>query len=329
MKRKNNESIEEVVSKIILNDPEGTNVDYKWNFYNLDIEGGKSEFIKDIAAFANCIEVGDKFIIFGVKEKNGYPEKFQNISNEYDDSRLQETLHSYIEPKIRFELKKFSFNENLLYYLRIFNNENKPYLFKKKIAIFEEGDGVIRIGTKTGRLQRSDYDYIYLHRNKPKDRKNDLKINIVTGHSDDENIKATGFKCLDVNISNLSNQSLLVEFEMKIYKTDCITFFTEDYLNNKIDELFKPKSFMNHFSIQPLRIDINFIENEDSIIISKNINTKVSISQKETLRFIFEKYLFFDLNRESCTIQGEVIFRSDSFTSGPLVKKFKQKIEKK
>ncbi len=324
--RKNKESREEIIIKIIQNDPEGTNVDYKWKFYDLNNEWGKSEFIKDIAAFANCIESGDKFIIFGVKEKYGYPDQFQSLNIEWDDSKLQEILHSHIEPKIRFELKKISFKDNLIYYIRIFNNENKPYLFKKKIANFEEGDGVIRIGTKTGRLQRSDYDYIYLHRNKPGDRKRDLKIEIVTDYSDDENIKAFGLKCLDVNVSNLSNQSLIVEYEIKIFKSDCITFFTEDCINEIIDNLSKPKSFLSHFSPRISRFDINFVENKDYFIISKSVNSKVSISQKETFKFIFGKYLFFDLKEETCKVHGEIIFRSDSFTKGPFVKKFKYKI---
>jgi hypothetical protein len=92
--------------------------------------------------------------------------------------------------------------------------------------------------------------------------------------------------------------------------------------------LSKPKSFLSHFSPQLLRFDINYLEKEDSIIISKSINSQVSISQKETFHFIFGKYLFFDLVEETCTINGEIILRSDSFVDGPLIKKFQHKIEK-
>lgn len=314
--------MEKVIIKIIQNDPEGTNVDYKWQFYELAKEEGKSEFIKDVVAFANCLEEGDKYIIFGVKEKNGYPEKFQNITLKNDDSQLQEIIQSYIEPKIRFEIKKILYNGYLLAYIRIYNNRNRPYLFKKRILKFEEGDGIIRNGTKTNRITRSDYDHIYLNKNKIKDRKKDLKIEFVTGYSNDEQIKILGLRCIDVSIENRSNQSIELEYEMKIFKSDCITYFNEDFIRRKINEISQNKSFFKSLSIIPSRFEYSYNETNDLISLSRSINPKIFLSQKEKFEFIFGKYLFFDLNEGTCKIKGEIIFRSDDFTEGPLIKKF-------
>lgn len=315
------------IIKIIDNYPEGSTIDYKWKFYDLNNDGGKSEFLKDVTSFANNLENDDKYIIFGVKEKNGYPEEFQEVFIDSDDSSLQQIIQTYIEPKVRLEIKKFLYNKLNLFFLRIFKNENRPYLFKKNILNYKIGDGFIRSGSSTHRLQRSDFDQIYLHKLKPKDRKDDLGVNIVTGYSEDDRIRFYGFKCLDVNVENFSNQSLTIEYEMKVFKSDCVTFFTEDSLN-KHYELASQNSFISKFSIQPGRFDISFQEFKEFVIISRSINPQVSISQKETFEFIFGKYLFFDLNEEECEIKGELIFRSDSFLSGPLIKKFNYKIGK-
>ena len=314
--------MENIVRKIIQNDPEGTNIDYKWKFYDLSVEESKAEFIKDIVAFANCLVEGDKYIIFGIKEKNGYPEEFQTIDLKYDDSTLQEIIQSYIEPKIRFELKKILYFGHSLVYIRIYNNINRPYLFKKKISKFEEGDGFIRLGTKTSRILRSDFDHIYLDKDKVIDRKKDLKVDVVIGNSDDNILKGLGFKCVDVTIENKSNKSLEFEYEIRIFKSECITFFNEDFLKKKLKEYSQNNSFLDRISPFPTNINYSYEETENLIILSPNINPKIILSQREKFEFIFGRYLLFDLDKPTCRIKGEITFRSDDFTEGPLIKKF-------
>ena len=69
------------VLEILEYGSEGYLVDFKQEQYLLGENHKKHEFLKDISAFANHPKDEDKFIIFGVVEKNGMADSFINISN--------------------------------------------------------------------------------------------------------------------------------------------------------------------------------------------------------------------------------------------------------
>ncbi|TXD81588.1 hypothetical protein ESY86_07065 [Subsaximicrobium wynnwilliamsii] len=74
------------LEKIIRYDSEGPNLDYKQEEYPLGRNIKKNEILKDISAFANHHSDSDKFIIIGVKEKNGVGKEFFEIENLTDEA---------------------------------------------------------------------------------------------------------------------------------------------------------------------------------------------------------------------------------------------------
>ena len=125
--------MEDLLGKILMYDSESPSLDFKEIQYSLENNPKKNELLKDISAMANYPGDQDKFIIIGVIESNGVAEKFRDVGQLIDEAKYQQFVLSNIEPKINFEYKKFLYQNHQLAYFRIFNNVDRPYLFKKDV----------------------------------------------------------------------------------------------------------------------------------------------------------------------------------------------------
>lgn len=115
-----------MIEKLLATKQESDVFDIKLKYYE---EDKKSSLIKDIVSFANCKELGDKFIIFGVEDKTF---KIKGMSGELPDiSEIQSLLNSYIEPSIKIELGSQIVEGKEIKYIKIKNCINKPYVIKK------------------------------------------------------------------------------------------------------------------------------------------------------------------------------------------------------
>lgn len=321
------------LEQIIKYNSEGSNLDYKKEEYVLGKSDKKNEILKDISAFANHHSDSDKYIIIGVKEKDGVASEFYEIENPTDEATYQQFLFDNIEPKINFEYKSAIFEEKQIAYFRIFGNKNRPYLFKKNLQNpvtkkpeYRIGDGFIKVGSSSRKLDRNDFESIYKTRFTERDRKNDLKIETYFGTTDNDEIINLDIKYIDIKITNQSNKSIEFDIEMKVFKSDKYGLISKDELIKELKKNQKKKS--NGFGIdfeviqpQIMNLHIDFNEKEDFVIISRNSlakKTAINLAQNSSESDVFCKHLFV-LGDDADEIKAELTIRSDDFTEGLLI----------
>ena len=284
--------------------------------------------MKDISAFANHPSDEDKYIIIGIKEKNGTASDFYSIDELVDQAKYQQLINNNIEPEIRFEYKQFDYKEHKLSYFRIFGNHDRPYLMKKEVRSsvdaskieFREGEGFIRVGTSTRRLIRSDLDNIYGIKYKNVDRKSDLMIAHCFGTIDNDDFSGLYARYFDISIENGSNQSLNVEVEMKVFKGENVKLVSDYDLRLKLIKPQVSEYMMPEFYspiLPPFNTSIE--DSPDSLIITRNGNPGINISQNSIEKYVFDKQLLI-LGKESASVRADVTIRSDDFTEGALFK---------
>jgi len=121
------------LDEILAYESESHSIDFKKEQYPVKKDAKKHEFLKDISAMANHPSDEDKYIIIGVKEGNGVASEFYEVTNLIDEAKYRQYLNTNIEPKINFEYKSFMHKGFRLAYFRIFENMDRPYLFKKVV----------------------------------------------------------------------------------------------------------------------------------------------------------------------------------------------------
>jgi hypothetical protein len=338
------------VIDIIKYGSESHSVDFKREQYPIEKHAKKHELLKDISAMANHPSDEDKYIIIGIKEKNGKGSDLYSISEIVDQSKYQQYIDSNIEPKIKFEYKSLMYKNNQIAYFRIYGNKDRPYLFKKVVqnsidknkVDFKEGDGFIRVGTSTRKMTRSDFDFIYNSKHVPKDRKDELKIEAYWKIIDDDYYKGINLKYFDLSIDNTSNQSIEFDIEMTVFHGKGFKIVPEHELRKKFEE--SRESTQNPYDIfKPnltgiMASNLNFIidEKEEYVLIKPRglINRKFDfcLPQESVESDIFQQELvIMELDpeqRKTDIIFAEVTIRSDDFSEGLLKKKFEIKFEK-
>ncbi|PXY01389.1 hypothetical protein DF185_07855 [Marinifilum breve] len=334
--------MKEKVIEIIKYYPESHNVDFKKEQYPIQKHYKKHEIIKDISAMANHPSNEDKFIIIGVKEKNGTAAEFYNIDELIDQANYQQYLDSHIEPKINFEYRSIDFEGYTLAYFRIFDNKDRPYILKKNVqnsmeqnkTEFKEGDGFIRVGTSTKRLMRADYDNIYKTKFENPDRKDDIEIIPVVRNCTTDDLSFYDLRYFDIDLVNRSNKSIDLDIEMKIFFSGEPTIISEERLKKKLPKKESLSSYTNYsFSsvaadTLAFKLRLNVVEYDEYIFVERTKmrfeKCAISIPQESLERNVFLKELV--LVEKPYSIKGEVIIRSDEFTSGLLKKEFEYKI---
>ena len=294
------------LEQIIKYDSEGSNLDYKKEEYVLGKSEKKNEILKDISAFANHHSDSDKYIIIGVKEKDGIASQFYEIESLTDEATYQQFLTDNIEPKINFEYKSAIFDDKQIAYFRIFGNKNRPYLFKKNLQNpttkkleYKIGDGFIKVGSSSRKLERSDFENIYKTRFTEKDRKNDLEIEAYFGTTDNDEIIQSGIKYLDIKITNQSNKSIEFDAEIKVFKSENYGLISEVDLIKEIKNKRKKKStFGVDFEIiqpQIIKLHVDYKEKDSFVIISRNSlakKTAINLAQNSSESDIFCQHLY-------------------------------------
>ena len=322
------------LEQIIKYDSEGSNLDYKKEEYSLGKNVKKNEILKDISAFANHHSDTDKYIIIGVKEENGMANQFFEIENLTDEATYQQFLNDNIEPKINFEYKSATFEHKQIAYFRIFGNKKRPYLFKKNLQNpitnkpeYKIGDGFIKFGSSSRKLERSDFENIYKKRFSEKDRKCDLEIETYFGTTDNDEIVGFEINYIDIKISNKSNKSIEFDIEMKVFKSDNYALIPENELLKELKNQRKKKSNgleINFEMIHPqlMNQNIQFRENDSYVIIERNSlakKTAINLAQNSSEMDVFCQHLFV-LGDKFDEVNAELTIRSDDFTEGSLIK---------
>ncbi|MFZ3590351.1 helix-turn-helix domain-containing protein [Bacillus sp. DJP31] len=153
----------EKIIRLIEHGYECEYLDFKERQYMKEIN---NDLIKDIMAMANSNCEGEKFIICGIKDKPNAERTLNGINPDdfIDSSNFQQLILSNIEPDINFDYFPFEYKGFCFGVFRINNNQNKPYMLKKKYKNLNEGLCLIRKGSQHSVATRSDFDRFYLHK---------------------------------------------------------------------------------------------------------------------------------------------------------------------
>ncbi|WP_293312337.1 helix-turn-helix domain-containing protein [Pedobacter sp. UBA5917] len=326
----------ETIINLIENESENTKLDFKLEQY--PVEKGnlkKGEFLKDMSAFANLTSADDKFIIIGVIEKNGIAADFKPIDQLNDQASYQQFLNEYIEPEINFEYKEIEHQGNRLAYFRLFNNPSRPYLFKKdyndaqqKGNQYRAGTGFVRSGTSTRGLKREDFEKIYAERLSTKDRSSEIDFDITVGGFQFSELRSTMYRHVKVDLKNLSNTSIDLDIEAKVYNNKGVVARCTQDIERKIfddnrdrsglmytpyvDKVFPPQVFMY--------MNVDFTDHRDystyEITSKKGTHTAVRVKQKGKEVNIFNDQIALVFSRPA-EVKIELIVRSNDFPNGP------------
>ncbi|MGI8386578.1 AlbA family DNA-binding domain-containing protein [Robertmurraya sp. P23] len=148
-----------MITELIESGHECEYIDYKEKQYSKEKH---RDLLVDIMAMANSRYEGDKFIIIGIKDKPNFKEiKGINPIEFIDSSTYTQVVLSNIEPEIEFDYFKYEYKGALLGVFRIYNNDNKPYMIKRKYNDLKEGLCLVRKGSVNSVATRNDFDRFY------------------------------------------------------------------------------------------------------------------------------------------------------------------------
>jgi len=324
----------EIINDIIESGNESYNVDFKRTQYPLVKGQKKPELLKDLIAMANHPSNDDKYIIIGAKPTKNNVLHFFDIEHTYDDASYQQYVGSYVEPILNFEYKYHNYKRHRLAYFRIFNNCDRPYLIKKNVLEntsssrikFEMGAGFIRKGTSTKNISRTDFDSIYRRKFIKRDRKSDIIIQPYFKSSNANILKQLDLKYFDFSIENTSAESIAFDVEVKVFKTEDLTVFSEHELTTQIKKTSEPKSFYHaaslSFDMDPHAFNYSKQERKNYFLVScnklRNQSTAFEIPQNDIIEDVLGGYLY-PISTKKILFEAEIIVRSDSFTDGPII----------
>lgn len=86
----------------LLHRVESDTLEFKADFYSLDNDDEKGEFLKDLLAFINAWRNTDAYILMGVSESDGGIANVGGITKQRDDNVLQTLARGKITPQPRF-----------------------------------------------------------------------------------------------------------------------------------------------------------------------------------------------------------------------------------
>jgi hypothetical protein len=322
------------INHLIDYDIEGTHLDFKQEEYPLGKDPRKLELLKDICAFANHPSDNDKFIIIGVKVNPDGANETMDIGLLTDEAKYQQFVQDNIEPRVNFEYKLHRHNGNQIAYFRIFNNVDRPYLFKKDVINpatgkpeYKYGDGFIRNGTSTKKIGRKELEDIGKLKRKYIDRKGSLDVTACVGRPVDREMRNLNVKYLDVDIVNSSNKSLDFDIEIRFQKGSGYKLTSEFDFRTKLRN--STESILDYTMISGFvkelitpNFNVDTEETPTEFIVGKNSRrnrTSVIMPQYSRLDAVFDKTIFL-ITEQNLVINAQVTIRSDDFEDDPLVK---------
>ncbi|MEG1236716.1 MAG: ATP-binding protein [Flavobacterium sp.] len=326
------------IIEIIEYENESHKVDFKKTEYALGTDFKKNEILKDFSAFSNHLSNDDKFIIIGIKENEDKTKDIFGIDNPTDEAKYRQFVSENIEPQINFEYGHFNYKNKTICFFKLFDNNNRPYLFKKDCknpidgkTEFKYGDGFMRIGTSTKKIGRKELDDINENKLTHQNREDDIEVLPIIGISSNKEVNNFGIKYLDLRIMNKSNKSIDIDVEIIFKKSEKYTLvLEEEFLRNiqmienqhkKVQSYFSAVSSLN---INPVlsNLHINYRENQTEYVIERNqIRHKfaLTLAQNSICDDVFLQSIIL-LKNDSNMIEAKITIRSDDFSKGALIK---------
>lgn len=130
----------------LLSKEEGTKLDFKLKL-NLDTEGNKKEFAKDICAIANS-KGGRGYILFGIEDKT---KNIVGISTDnFIEEKLQLIVSTRIDPPVPISVDIINIQDKAVGVITIYNTDQKPHQLRESGAFY------VRRGSTTDLMRKEE-----------------------------------------------------------------------------------------------------------------------------------------------------------------------------
>jgi len=134
--------------KSLLQLSEGPKLDFKEKL-NLETDGEKKEFVKDVLAIANS-KGGRGYIIFGVEDKT---KKVVGIDIDISEEKIQQIISSRSDPPVPIKFETINFSGRNIGILTIYKSMLRPH------QMIQNGVFYIRRGSTTDIAKREEIYY--------------------------------------------------------------------------------------------------------------------------------------------------------------------------
>lgn len=200
-------SEEETIRKFILAGKETEYVDFKEKIYS---SWKDSDFVKDIVAFANCEAIGDKYLIFGITDKD-HAIVGVDSNTIPDPSVLENLISEKIEPRLKIQCGSIETDGKTIFYVKVpSDNNNPPYVIRSDSCRAKQGDIFIRTGTCNRKANRADIDAMYKRNLRASIKLYSDSVMIAPIKMPKELIKAPTYGMVEVELINPTSQPLLI-----------------------------------------------------------------------------------------------------------------------
>jgi Putative DNA-binding domain len=129
---------------------EGTDLDFKREQYRFaggnDFE--KAEMLKDILALANAWREGIGYILLGFKDNRPNLAEVVGISENIDDSRLQQFVNSKVKPKLTFRYEEHIYEGKTIGVIAI-PKQKRPFFIANPYGKLKSNVAYVRRGSST------------------------------------------------------------------------------------------------------------------------------------------------------------------------------------
>lgn len=129
---------------------EGTDLDFKSEQYRFaggsDFE--KSEMLKDILALANAWRDGTGYILLGLKDNRPHLAEVVGISENIDDSRIQQFVNSKVKPKLTFRYEEHFYEGKTIGVIAI-PKQKRPFFIANPYGKLKNNVAYVRRGSST------------------------------------------------------------------------------------------------------------------------------------------------------------------------------------
>lgn len=246
--------------------------------------------IKDVLCFANGAYHGDRYIIIGVKKKDGKV-TLNNIESQTDSASVQQLIINNIYPELRIEYVPFEYKGINLMILVIKNPQERPYLTKKQVSyptgniFLRENELWIRKGDHQMPANRNDLENIYGRR--AKDASFEGKVEVAfsetgTGFIEIEPVSSCvspsekakkrindrikhliGLRETDLDMY-VKQSNLNLPGSFRTYETSNIGQLESDL--ESLTSKYKKKDDLYYFEELPYKMNFSVLNNADSYI---------------------------------------------------------------
>lgn len=143
---------------------ENPKIELKREWWNLEVDRGQEEFIKDVTAMANTPGDDGHFII-GVDEESGelYNAQFPSEGKYDDPAKLGQLVHKKVQEGMNIETYAYMLDDKIIYVLEVPRSLNKPHIIKQHRNI--QNFIPMRKSSGTRPADKFDLDLMYLERN--------------------------------------------------------------------------------------------------------------------------------------------------------------------